>query len=283
MPIDYDRLMAYAPPSIEHSFSERDSIIYALGVGLGCESLDPQQLRFVYEKQLLALPTMACILGYMRISDLDLGINYSKVLHGDQATTLHHPLPVQGTVVSTMKVRDIVDRGEKGAIIYLDRTVVDKASGTLLANVQMGVFCRADGGFGGPNTTSPPVHEIPTRPPDASCVLPTSQQTALIYRLSGDANPLHVDPEAARRAGFERPILHGLATYGVVGHAILKLACDYDPAILRSLSGRFSAPVYPGEAITTEIWRDGTTISFRASVAERGVVVMNNGRAVVGA
>jgi acyl dehydratase len=281
MPIDYDRLMAYSPPAVEHSFTERDTILYALGVGLGHNPMDEAQLGFVYEKRLAALPTMVCVLGYLRIRDLDLGVDYGKALHGDQATILHRPLPTQGTVVSKLAVRDVIDRGEKGAIIYLDRAVSEKATGELLANVRMGVFCRADGGFGGPSRTTPPVHELPARAPDATCALPTLPQAALLYRLSGDYNPLHADPQVAKKAGFDRPILHGMATYGVVGHAILKLACDYDPSLLRSLSGRFSSPVYPGETITTEIWRDGETVSFRASIAERGVVVMNNGRAVV--
>jgi acyl dehydratase len=281
MPINYERLIAYSPPAVEYSYTERDTMIYALSVGLGHDPLDDSQLRFVYEKSLASLPTMACVLGYLRIRDLDLGIDYAKALHGDQTTLLHRPLPTHGIVVSKLAVRDVIDRGEKGAIIYLDRSVTDKATGELLANVQMGVFCRADGGFGGPNTKTPPVHALPTSAPDATCDLPTLPQSALLYRLNGDVNPLHADPEVARKAGFDRPILHGLATYGFVGHAILKLAADYDPARIASISGRFSAPVFPGETIRTEIWRDGEIVSFRASVVERGAIVMNNGRAVV--
>jgi acyl dehydratase len=281
MPIDYDTLMAFSPPATEQSFTQRDTMLYALGVGLGSDPMDTAQLRFVYEQDLVALPTMACVLGYSPIRELGLGINYAKALHGDQTTILHRPLPVQGTVVSKLSVRDVVDRGEKGAIIYIDRAVSDKDSGALLANVQMGVFCRADGGFGGPARPTPALHEIPSRPADAMCSLPTLPQAALLYRLSGDYNPLHADPDVAKKAGFDRPILHGLATYGVIGHAVLKLACHYDASRLLSLAGRFSSPVYPGETIKTEIWQDGETVSFRASVAERGVVVMNNGRATV--
>lgn len=281
MPIDFERLMAYRPPVREHAFTERDTMLYALGVGLGQDPLDPAQLRFVYEKDLAALPTLACVLGYTRVRDLDLGIDYARMLHGDQTLVLHRTLPVRGAVVSRMTVRDVIDRGDKGALIYLDREVSDKATGAALATVSMGLFCRGDGGFGGPVRPTPPVHALPSRGADLTCDLPTVPQAALIYRLSGDLNPLHVEPQAAREAGFERPILHGLATFGVAGHALLKSVCGYDTARFKSLSGRFSAPVYPGETIRTEIWRDGEIVSFRSSVAERGVVVMNNGRAVV--
>ena len=147
MPIDYERLMAYCPPVLEHHFTERDSILYALGVGVGYDPVNEAQLRFLYEKDLVALPTMACVLGYMRIADLDLGINYAKTLHGDQSTTLHKPLPVKGTVVSKLTVRDVIDRGDKGALIYLDREITDKANGDLLATVTMGIVARADGGI----------------------------------------------------------------------------------------------------------------------------------------
>lgn len=282
MPIDYARLMAYSPPDLEHSYSERDTMLYALGVGVGHDPLDVAQLRFVYEGDLAALPTMACVLGYVRVRDLNLGVNYAKILHGDQSMILHKALPVAGTVVSRLTVRDVIDRGaEKGAIIYLDRAITDNATGELLATLSMGIFCRGDGGFGGPSKSTPPVHELPSRQADETCDLPTLPQAALIYRLSGDVNPLHADPQTARQAGFERPILHGLATYGVVGHALLRTVCGYEPTKLKSMSGRFSAPVYPGETIRTEMWRDGAVVSFRASVVERSAVVMNNGRAEI--
>ncbi len=142
-------------------------------------------------------------------------------------------------------------------------------------------FCRGDGGFGGPPREQLPVHPIPERAPDLVCDLPTRPETALIYRLSADPNPLHAEPAVAKAAGFPRPILHGLATYGVAGHAILKSLCGYDPARLTSIAGRFSAPVFPGETIRTELWRDGTVVSFRARVVERDVVAINNGRAEI--
>ena len=143
------------------------------------------------------------------------------------------------------------------------------------------IFCRGDGGFGGPPRQSPPPHPIPSRAPDAVCDFGTRPEMALIYRLSGDYNPLHAEPAAAKAAGFERPILHGLGTFGVSGHALLKTMCGYDPARLKSFSCRFSAPVFPGETIRTEMWRDGPVVSFRARVVGRDVIAINNGRAEV--
>jgi acyl dehydratase len=183
-------------------------------------------------------------------------------------------------VFGQVRILDVVDKGEgRGALIYSERKITDKASGDLLATITQTTFCRADGGFGGPKRETPPPHAIPERTPDLVCDLATRPETALIYRLSGDVNPLHAEPAFAKTAGYPRPILHGLATFGVAGHALLKEVCGYDPARLRTMSVRFSAPVYPGETIRTEIWRDGAVVSFRARVLARDVVATNNGRA----
>jgi acyl dehydratase len=195
---------------------------------------------------------------------------------------LHRPLKPSGTVLGRTKILDIVDKGAgKGAIIYSERVIDDKASGERIATIAQTTFCRGDGGFGGPPREQRPVHSIPARAPDFACDLPTRPEMALIYRLSADPNPLHADPATAKAAGFPRPILHGLATFGVCGHAILKTLCGYDPTRLSALAGRFSAPVFPGETIRTEIWRDGAVASFRARVVERDVVAINNGRAEI--
>jgi acyl dehydratase len=180
------------------------------------------------------------------------------------------------------RVVEVVDKGTgKGAIVYSERTIDDKATGERIATIVQTTFCRADGGFGGPPREQRPVHPIPERAPDLVCDLPTRPEMALIYRLSGDVNPLHADPEFAKAAGFPRPILHGLATFGVAGHAILKGFAGYDPAKLAAMKCRFSAPVFPGETIRTEMWRDGGVVSFRGRVVERDVVAINNGRAEV--
>jgi acyl dehydratase len=203
-------------------------------------------------------------------------------VHGEHGLVLHRAIPAEDTVLGQVRILDVVDKGEgRGALIYSERRITDKASGDLLATITQTTFCRADGGFGGPKRDTPPPHPIPERAPDIVCDLPTRPETALIYRLSGDVNPLHADPAFAKTAGYPRPILHGLATFGVAGHALLKEVCGYDPTRLTAMSVRFSAPVYPGETIRTEIWRDGPVVSFRARVVERDVVAINNGRAEI--
>jgi acyl dehydratase len=166
--------------------------------------------------------------------------------------------------------------------MFSERDVVDKKTGALLAMLTSTTVMRGNGGYGGPSTATPEPHKLPERAPDLVLDLKTLPQAALIYRLSGDYNPLHADPAIAKAAGFERPILHGLCTFGVAGRAILRACCDNDPTWLKEIHLRFSAPVYSGETISTEMWRDGNVISFRARVLPRNVVVLNNGRAVVG-
>jgi acyl dehydratase len=284
MPIVYEKLLALKIPEVEHSYGPKDCMLYALGVGLGLDPMDEQQLAFVYEKSLKALPTMAVVVGYPGFwaKELDTGIDWVKVVAGEHSLVLHKPLQPSGTVMSRTRVLDIVDKGTgKGAIIYSERTIDDKATGERIATIVQTTFCRGDGGFGGPPRETRPTHPIPERAPDLVCDLPTRPETALIYRLSADPNPLHAEPAVAGAAGFPRPILHGLATFGVAGHAILKSLCGYDPAKLTAIAGRFSAPVFPGETIRTEIWRDDKVVSFRARVVERDVVALNNGRAEV--
>ena len=282
MPIVYEKLLALKIPEVEHSFGPKDCILYALGLGLGQDPMNEDELAFVYEKNLKALPTFALVQGYSPywLRNPESGVNWTKVVHGEQGLTLHKPVKTQGTVIGRTRIVEVIDKGEgKGALVFSERTVTDKASGALLATLTQTTFCRADGGFGGPPREAPAPHPLPERAPDLVCDLPTRPEMALIYRLSGDVNPLHAEPEFARAAGFPRPILHGLATFGVAGHALLKSLCGYDPTRLAAMAGRFSAPVYPGETIRTEIWRDGKVASFRARVLERDVVAVNNGRA----
>ncbi|MDE0945038.1 MAG: MaoC/PaaZ C-terminal domain-containing protein [Alphaproteobacteria bacterium] len=284
MAIDYDKILNWPFEEVVQSYDTRDSILYALGVGLNMDPMDEEQLRFTYEDNMQALPTMAVVLGTpgFWVKDPDSGIDWVKVLHGEQGMVLHKPLPAAATVAATTKVTEIIDKGEgKGALLLQERTVTDTATGDKLATLYSTTFARGDGGFGGPTTGARPVHALPDREPDMTCDLPTLPQAALIYRLSGDYNPLHADPAVAKGGGFKAPILHGLCTFGVAGHAILKSCCDYDPSRFKSMNLRFSSPVYPGETIRTEMWKDGNVISFRASVLERDVMVLNNGRAEV--
>jgi acyl dehydratase len=290
--LDYAKLKAWSFNDVEQTYGEKDSMLYALGLGLGCDPLDEQQLSFVYEKHLKALPTMAVVLGYpgFWIKDPASGIDWVKIVHGEQSLKMHRPLPVKGTVIGRSRILALVDKGrDKGALVVQERTLHDKKSGELLATIDHVTFCRGDGGFSelpdnGPKGGDPPPPARPATPdsaPDATCDLPTLPQAALIYRLCADANPLHAEPAVAKAAGFPRPILHGLATYGVAGHAILKTYCNYEPARLKSLGVRFSAPVYPGETIRTEMWRRGNALQFRARVLERDLVVLSHGTAEV--
>ncbi|PHS05145.1 MAG: 3-alpha,7-alpha,12-alpha-trihydroxy-5-beta-cholest-24-enoyl-CoA hydratase [Blastopirellula sp.] len=270
---------------VEQSYTERDSIIYALGVGLGYDPLDARQLPFVFEQpSLRAVPSMAMVLGSPGFwaREPDTGIIWQKVLHGEQGMVLHQPLPPAATIIGKTRVIRILDKGEgRGALIFTERTLFDKSSDILLATLTSTTFARGNGGCGGDQGPQAVPHALPDRAPDQICDLPTQKSAALLYRLSGDSNPLHADPEIAKAAGFPAPILHGLCTVGVVCHALLRSYCNYDEARLKSLDLRFSSPVFPGETIRTEMWQDGEVISFRARVLERDIVVLNNGRAVI--
>ena len=284
MPIDREQLLGWPFEEVEQRYDERDTILYALGIGLGAEPTDPRQLRFVYEEGLQALPSMGVILGYpgFWLRDPRSGADWRRLVHGEQSIEILRPLPPSGTVLGMTRVRDVIDKGpDRGALVFTEREVRDKASGELLCRLSSTTFLRGDGGFGGPAGPVPAPHLIPDRPADESCDLATLPQAALIYRLSGDRNPLHADPAVAAKGGFPRPILHGLCTFGIAGHALLRTVCDYKPERLRSLQGRFTAPVFPGETIVTEIWRDDAIVSFRASAKERGKVVLDHGRATI--
>src|SRR5664279_74099 len=284
MPLNSKKLLALKIPDVEHNYGPKDCMLYALGLGLGQDPLNADELAFVYEKNIKVLPTFAVMQGYAAywLRRPEIGVTWEKVVHGEQGLVLHQPVAPQGTVIGRTNILDVVDKGEgKGALIYSQREISDKASGRLLATLTQTTFCRGDGGFGGPKRETPPPHALPDRAPDGICDFSTRPEMALIYRLSGDSNALHVDPEFAKAAGFPRPVLHGLASFGVAGHALLKTVCGYDPAKLTAMAGRFSAPVFPGETIRTEIWRDGKVLSFRARGLERDVIAINNGRAEV--
>jgi len=281
MAIDYDALMARDFPLVEHRYTERDTMFYALSIGLGFEPTDERQIPYVYEDGLRAFPTMSAILAYpgLWIREPDTGIDWERGLHSEQGMEFLKPLPVSGEIHAKTRVTGIVDKGEgRGALIYTERTGIDAATGDEIYRVYHTTFARGDGGFGGPDGPVRKPHALPERDPDLTCDLPTTPQQALYYRLNGDPNPHNADPKSAAAAGFPRPILHGLCTYGFAGHAIVRALCDYDAARLKSLHVRLSAPVFPGETLRTEIWReDGGNAAFRMTAVERGQVVLNNG------
>lgn len=282
MSIIYDKLITWDIPEVEQQLTRRDVMLYALGVGLGADPCDMNQLKFVYEPNLVALPTMAIILGYPGPwhAAPELGITRSHVVHGEQGFVIHRPLPVEGAILGKTRLVSVIDKGkDRGALLLTECAVRDKATNAPICTLTSTTFCRADGGFGGPTGPVKKPHAVPQTPPDLTCELPTLPQAALIYRLSGDYNPLHADPAYAQKAGFKMPILHGRCTFSVVGHALLKSCCGYDPARLKSMDARFSSPVYPGETIRTDIWMDKNEITFRATVPARGVTVLDNGHA----
>lgn len=285
MAIDYQSLLARAFPERRQSYDGRDCILYALGLGLGSDPLAPAELAHVYEAGLQALPTMATVIGQpgFWIAEPDTGIDHSRVVHGEQSLVVHAPLAAAGELVGRTRIVDIVDKGAgRGALLRLRTQLHDALTDRLQSTLVSTIFCRGDGGFGGPAGTAPAAEPMPETVPDHRVLRPIPMQAALIYRLSGDLNPLHADPAAAILAGFDRPILHGLATYGLAGFALQQARGQRDAASLQALSCRFTAPIFPGETLRTDIWRSGDDMIFRSVAVERDVVVLDRGRASFG-
>ncbi|NYT78219.1 MaoC family dehydratase N-terminal domain-containing protein [Alcaligenaceae bacterium] len=285
MPLDYKLIKDWQFDDVRQSYTEKDSILYALSIGLGFDPLDPLQLPYVYEANLQVFPTMAAVLGYpgFWMQDPKAGITWVKLVHGEQRMAFHKPFPVAGEVIGRSRITHVIDKGaDKGALVVAERKIYNAADESLLATVEQTTFCRADGGFGQGDTPPHALPKVPDTQPDYVCSLATLPQAALLYRLNADPNPLHVDPQVAIKAGYPKPILHGLCTYGVAAHAIVKTLCDYDASRLTRLDTRFSSPVYPGETLVVEMWQaEGGRVQFQAKVAERDVVVLSNGVAEV--
>jgi acyl dehydratase len=297
-----DALMAIFYPDIldqktlprDFSYGDKDVMLYALGIGLGADPMDERELAFVYERGLKVAPTAATVLaaqtraraGQAAAPEMPPGhrpsqINFLMVVHGEQKVELHRPLPVTGSFTTESRTVGAFDKGkDKGAVIY-NETVWRDEKGEKVATLTGSTFARGDGGFGGPSEGAPEPHATPTRSPDLSLDFATRPDQALVYRLNGDRNPLHSDPEVAKAAGFPRPILHGLCTYGITCRAVLQGVVDYDADQIASHQARFSAPVFPGDVITVDLWKDGKDISFEARVKARGVTVIKNGLTVL--
>jgi acyl dehydratase len=282
--LDYYALKNWALTKTQ-SYTERDAMLYALGVGLSADPLDEKELRFVFEKNLLILPTMSAVLCHpgIWVKEPRLGLDWLKVMHGEHRMDFHAPLSPSGTVEALYRNTFVVDKGEgRGALICQEKRVFDATSRVLIATTYAVYFARSEGGFsarsGQSDIPPPPPPAPPETEPDVTCDLATIPRIPLIYRLSGDYMPVHADPEAARKAGFPRPFMHGLCTYAMAGQAILKTFCDYDPTRLASLSTRFTAPWFPGETLRTEFWRRGDDqVAFRSRALERDVIVLNHG------
>jgi acyl dehydratase len=281
MPIDPSAVGQGGEPRTR-TWTSKDALIYAVGVGAGLGE-PTQELAFTTENsdgvQQQVLPTFAVLLSQApppRFGSFDPAF----LVHAEQEITLHRPVPVEGTVTATARVTGIYDKG-KGALVVSESTSVladgpDK--GEPLATNRSAVFIRGEGGFGGDRGPSAKV-AMPDRSPDHEVTYPTRTDQALLYRLSGDRNPLHSDPKFAAMAGFDRPILHGLCTYGFTGRALLHSLCGSDPARFRSMNGRFSSPVLPGEALTVRMWIEGDGTAVFQTAGGDGRVVLDGGQA----
>ena len=255
------------------SWDARDAILYALGVGLGRDPLDQGELRFLDERDLTLLPTFAVTLASpgMWLRAPQFGVDLARLVHLAQDAEFLAPLPSQGEVVGTARVASLTDRGsDRGAILVLERDICNAVTGAMYCRLRQTLLLRGDGGFGGPVADREQGFDFEGAP-DASATFATSPRAALIYRLSGDWNPLHLDPEIARRAGFDRPILHGLASYAIAGIAASR-AAERDPALITRLACRFSGVVLPGDALRVKIWRDDEVAHFRGFVGDRKVL-----------
>ena len=288
--LDYEICKNWTFPDLVHRYTERDTMLYALGLGFGQDPMDRGALRFVYEEELQAVPTMAAVMGSPGIwwRDPKTGADAVKLVHGEQDVRMLRPLPVKGCVTARNRVVSLTDKGAgKGAVAVVLRTLVDAASGDTVAESRNVTFLRGDGGFsadGGQSDPGPePLPAVPERAADVEVSYATRPEAALIYRLSGDVNPLHADPDVAAKAGFDRPILHGLCTYGMAGRAVIEQVLDHDAARLKRLALRFTSPVWPGETVRYELWREGgALLRLRASVDARKTVVLNNGLVELG-
>lgn len=279
MTIDYRRLMDWPIPDAQQVYTERDCILYALGIGFGAAPLDPRHLRHCYERDLAAFPSMAVVLatGGPWARDSDTGIDYAKVVHAEQSFALHRPLPVRGTVRSRSRVVEVVDKGEgRGAIVAAERELFIDGDAAPTATLTSSLFCRANGGFGGPAATARKRDPMPDRAPDAVGCIAVAPHLALTYRLSGDHNELHADPDVARAAGFRAPILHGLCSFAIALRSVAE-SLDIAEQAIAGAGVRFTAPVYPGETLETAVWREAEGVRFRTRAIERDIVVLDLG------
>jgi acyl dehydratase len=274
-----EKLMSIQLQGVPFSYSDQQSMLYALGVGMARDPLDEKELAFAVEgsggpKTVATMATVLTSFNALRTS----GIDYSKVLHAEQRLTMHRPLPPAADIVADYGVVGVVDKGPaKGLFVYTETRVRTARDNQPLYTAGGTILARGDGGIGGSGKTASASHPIPDRKPDHVAILETRSDQALLYRLNGDRNPLHSNPALAARVGFARPILHGLCTYGIACRSVLASICDYDHSRIGRFDVRFSSPVYPGETIATDIWVEDRTVSFRCRVPERGIVAIDNG------
>lgn len=280
MPINPDALGNEGEPT-ESSWTSKDGLLYAVGVGAGQDPLDRRELPFFSENSIdvgqRILPTMVVTIPNVSGAFATIGsFNPAMLVHGEERIVVHREIPVSGTVSTVAQITAIWDKG-KGAVVEVTSTSTLVGESEPLFDVVMSAFIRGEGDFGGERGPSGPRNQPPDRGPDVSVEMSTRPEQAIVYRLSGDRNPLHSDPSFAAMAGFDRPILHGLCTYGFTGRALLHELCDSDPARFRSMEGRFSSPVMPGEELTVHVWRTGPGEAVYRTLASGDRVVLDAG------
>ena len=277
MPIDPDRAIGATLGERTFSWNASDVLLYHLALGAGADPVDPGELRYAYEADLQVLPTFGVVAPTLRDTEPPrvempgIEIDLAAVLHGSQEISLHGPLPTSGEAVARGRIVDVQDKGS--AAVIVQETAVEDTSGRPLWTTQSSIFVRGEGGFGGHRGTTERVPP-PDREPDAELLTPTLPQQALWYRLCGDRNPLHADPGFAAGAGFDRPILHGLCTYGMVCKAVVDGLLDGDASRVDRFSARFAGVVFPGETLRTQVWSVDERLVLATSVVEREAPVL---------
>ena len=280
MAIDSNTLLNWQFDDVGHSYNERDSILYALGVGLGRDPLNRDELNYVYEQNLKTLPTMAVTMATlgMWVKNPATGITWNKLVHSGQNAVFHHPLPSAGKVTGKAEISEVYDRGaEKGAVIVVKRSIYDAETEVCYCTLEQTLMLRADGGFGGATLPKGNQVSMPDRQADVRLSQETTPGQAIIYRLSGDWNPLHIDPDVATQAGFSQPILHGYCSYAIAGWAVCQ-AAKQPASALKELSAQFTFPVLPGNSIEFEFWQQSEN-EWLFNATSNGKLVLNKCRA----
>jgi len=278
MAIQYPEILDLKTTGVDHSWTDHEVMLYALGIGMGRDPLDEKELPFVYERNLRVMPTFLTVVAREGVPRPN--INNALVLDGEREIVIHRPLETSADVIMDGRIVGVADKGPgKGAIVTREVVIKKGPTGEKIATMISSIFARGDGGFGGPSESPKPKVIRPEGPPDRTVDFATRRDQALLYRLSGDRNPLHCDPQFAAKAGFDRPILHGLCTYGLCCRAILQTYADYDPTAIRRFAARFSAPCFPGEIVSVDLWKRGSTLFFEARVASQNRTVIRNGQA----
>lgn len=278
MALDTDRLLSLSRRDLPFTWRAEQAALYALSVGFGREADSALESLFLLPGAMQrAVPTMATVMT-VNVFEQDYGWQYAQMLHGEQRLRLHRPLLPTADMLADFVVDAVHDKGPNKPAIIVTRVDVRDANGNVpLFSLSSTLVARADGGFDGPTDRLPAAHVIPDRDADLRHESSVRPEQALLYRMNGDHNPLHLDPTTARQAGFAQPILHGLCTYGFACRAILETICDYDNTLIGTFDGRFTAPVFPGDTLQTHMWQSGDEVAFRCVVPSRNSVVLDNG------